>query len=76
MRDNTITLKLENQDEVALWLDTPLVNFARPVTIELDGGRREEIRVSPKPETFCVSLEKRGDPRLAAPARIVVPVRH
>jgi transglutaminase-like putative cysteine protease/poly(3-hydroxybutyrate) depolymerase len=76
VRDNAITLKLQNQDEVALWLDAPLVNLAHPVTIELDGGRREEIPISPKPETFCVSLEKRGDPWLAAPARIVVPVRH
>ena len=76
MRDNAITLKLENQDEVAVWLDAPLFNLGRPVTIESDGGRREEIPISPSPETFCVGLEKRGDPWLAAPARIVVPVRH
>ncbi len=70
VRDNTITLKAEHQDEVALWLDAPLVNLARPVTIEPDGGRRQVIKARPNPETFCVGLEERGDPRLAAPARV------
>jgi len=75
VRDNTIALKAEHQDEVALWLDAPLVNLARPVVVEMDGVRREVIKARLKPETFCVGLEERGDPRLAAPARISVHLR-
>jgi poly(3-hydroxybutyrate) depolymerase len=75
LRDNTVTLKTEHQDEVALWLDAPLVNLARPLVVEIDGGRRQAIEARPEPETFCVGLEERGDPKLAAPARVVLPLR-
>jgi poly(3-hydroxybutyrate) depolymerase len=69
VRDNTIALKAEHQDEVALWLDAPLVDLARPVVVERD-DRRETLTARPSPETFCEGLDRRGDPRLAAPARI------
>lgn len=69
-RDNTITLKTEHQGDVALWLDSPLVNLTRPVVVERD-GRRETFTPRPSPETYCEGLEERGDPRLVAPARIV-----
>lgn len=75
VRENTIVLKTEHQDEVALWLDAPLVNLARPVVVEIEGGRREVIKVRSNPEMFCVGLEERGDPSLAAPARISIPLR-
>jgi hypothetical protein len=72
VHDNTITLKAEQQDEVALWLDSSLVNLDRPITIEPAGGRRQVIKARPNPETFCVGLEERGDPKLAAPARVTL----
>ncbi len=72
VRDNMITLKADHQDEVAFWLDAPLVNLARPVIVEVEGGRREVIKARPSPETYCVGLEQRGDPKLSAPARISV----
>ncbi len=68
VHDNTIALKVEHQDELALWLDAPLVDLARPVIVERDGGR-ETFMPRPNPETFCEGLEQRGDPRLA-PVRI------
>ena len=58
-----------------LWLDSSLVNLDRPITIEPDGGRRQVIKAKANPETFCVGLEERGDPRLAAPARVSVKLR-
>ncbi len=76
LRDNTITLKADHQDELALWLDAPLVNLARPVTLEIDGGHRQVIKARLKPETFCEGLEQRGDPKLATPARVTVKLRH
>jgi hypothetical protein len=75
VHDNTITLKAEHQDEVLLWLDSSLVNLDRPITIEPDGGRRQVIKAKANPETLCVGLEERGDPRLAAPARVSVKLR-
>jgi hypothetical protein len=76
VRDNTIMLKADHQNELALWLDAPLVNLARPVAIEWEGGHREVIKARPTPETFCTGLEQRGDPKLAAPARVTVRSRH
>jgi len=46
VHDNTITLKAEHQDEVALWLDSSLVNLDRPITIEPVGGSRQVIKAN------------------------------
>jgi poly(3-hydroxybutyrate) depolymerase len=75
VHDNTITLTADHQDEVAFWLDAPLVNLARPVIVEVEGGRREVIKARPSPETYCVGLEQRGDPKLSAPARVTVTLK-
>jgi poly(3-hydroxybutyrate) depolymerase len=73
VRDNTVTLNTEGQDAVALWLDSPLVDLSRPLTIVRD-GRPPEVRTMPRPsaETYCRGLELRGDPKLAAPVRVEV----
>ena len=72
VKDNTITLKAEHQDEVALWLNTPLVNLASPVTVKTPSGQALTITARPDLETYCVGLEERADPRLAAPLRVTV----
>ena len=72
VKDNAIALKVEHQDEVVLWLDTPLVDLARPVTVTRPDGRAFASTARPNVETYCVGLEKRGDPRLAAPMRVAV----
>jgi Transglutaminase-like superfamily len=72
VKDNAITLKAEHQNEVVLWLDAPLVDLARPVTVTRPDGRALAITDQPNVETYCVGLEKRGDPRLAAPLRVAV----
>lgn len=69
---NTISIKTENQNDVALWLDTPLVDLARPVTVNLAGGASQTFTPNPIAETYCLGLEQEGDPRLAAPVRIKV----
>lgn len=68
-------MKADHQDEVALWLDATLVNLARTVIVEVEGGHREVIKARLDPETFCIGLEQRGDPKLSAPARISVSLR-
>ena len=75
VKDNAITLKAEHQDEVVLWLDAPLVNLASPVTVTRPDGQPLTISARPNVETYCVGLEERGDPRLAAPSRIAVDLR-
>ncbi len=74
-KDNAITLKAEQQDEVVLWLDAPLVDLSRPVTVIRADGRVLTPTAQPNVETYCVGLERRGDPRLAAPLRIAVDLR-
>jgi hypothetical protein len=75
VKENTITLKAEHQDEVVLWLDSALVNLARPIIVTKPVGRPQTITAHPNVETYCTSLEQRADPRLAAPARIAVDLR-
>jgi transglutaminase-like putative cysteine protease len=69
---NTIRLKPEGLKSVALWLDSDLVDLDKPVTIEVEGGDSETVTPEPSLETYCLGLEKWGDPKLAAPVRIPV----
>jgi len=75
VKENTITLKAGGQGTVALWLDAPLVDLSKPVTVKVAGGRSKTFTPAANVETYCLSLEERGDPRLAAPVRIEVPLR-
>jgi hypothetical protein len=75
VKDNAISLKTEHLDEVVLWLDTPLVDLARPVTVHKPEGKAQTVSPAPNVETYCVGLEERADPRLAAPLRISVDLR-
>jgi poly(3-hydroxybutyrate) depolymerase len=68
--DNRLTIKAHGQDRVALWLDAPLVDFSRQLTIEIEGGKTSTVVLTPTLETFCRGLEERSDPDLAAPARV------
>lgn len=71
---NTVTIKATNQNRLALWLDPALLDLAKPVTITADG---KTTTVVPKPslETYCLGLEQRHDPKLAAPVRVEVSLK-
>lgn len=73
---NTISLKAEKLDEVALWLDRDLVDLEKPVTVKVTGGATRTFNPKPDLETYCLGLDERGDPRLAAPVRVSVGVTH
>ena len=75
VRDNTLKVKAEKQDVLAFWLDAPLVDLSRPVTIEVAGGKATTVTPRPSLETYCLGLEERGDPRLAAPVRVEVDLK-
>jgi poly(3-hydroxybutyrate) depolymerase len=71
IRGNSVTVKTEKQAKLALWLDAPLVDLSRPLTIDA-GGRSRQVTLEPTLETFCRGLEERSDPELAAPVRIEI----
>ena len=69
---NTITLKTQKQDKIALWLDSSLVDISKPVTVVVEGGKKQVFKPKPSLETFCEGLEQTSDPHLSAPVRIEV----
>lgn len=68
---NTITIHAESSRSLALWLDVPLIDPARSVTIKA-GRNTLTCLVRPDVESYCAGLESRGDSRLAAPIRLLV----
>ena len=69
---NTITVKAQKQDKIALWLDDKLVDLKKPVTVEVEGGKKQVFRLKPTLETYCQGLETTADPQLSAPVRVEV----
>ena len=51
-----------------LELDARLVRYDRPLTITLNGQKRE-VALTPTLRTLCETLMDRGDPRLAHACR-------
>jgi transglutaminase-like putative cysteine protease len=72
VHENTITLKADGLDEAALWLDDGLIAVGKPVTVVVVGGPTNEYAGKSTLENYCLGLEQRGDPRLAAPVRLRV----
>lgn len=70
--DNVIKLKLDKQESVALWLAAPLVDLSKPISIEVEGRPSRSVTARPSLGIYCDGLERRGDPRLAAPVRVEV----
>ena len=73
--NNVITLKADKQDSIALWLDAPLVNLQKPVTVSITGGKTQTFALHPTLETYCLGLEQTADPHLAAPVRLEVSLK-
>ncbi|MDQ2731302.1 MAG: hypothetical protein M3Y56_06560 [Armatimonadota bacterium] len=53
----------------SILLDSRLVDFARPVILELN-GKKTQFTVSPHLKTLCETLLRRGDPDLAFTAQV------
>lgn len=70
--DNTITIKARKQERIAFWLDTDLVDVKKPVTVIVNGGKKQVFTLKPDLETYCEGLEKTADVRLATPYRIEI----
>ena len=72
VKDNTVTLKTEKQAKLALWMDSPLVDLGKPVIVK-NGDISLTVELKPTLGTYCLGLEGRGDPSLAAAVRIELP---
>ena len=72
-RDNTLTVTTApNVSAASLLLDERLVDFAKPVTLVLNGKTTTQ-QLKPSLRTLCETLQRRGDPGLAFTAEISLP---
>ncbi len=62
-----------NATAATILLDSRLVDFGRPVTLQLN-GQASEHKLQPSLRTLCATLQRRGDPELAFTAEIVLPL--
>ena len=69
---NTITIRADKQEKIALWLDAALINMSKPVTIDVIGGKKQVIRLKTSLETYCLGLEQTADTHLTAPVRVEI----
>jgi hypothetical protein len=61
-----------NMTAATVLLDSRLVDFDQPVTLELN-GKASSHKVQPSLRTLCATLLRRGDPELAFTAEIELP---
>jgi transglutaminase-like putative cysteine protease/pimeloyl-ACP methyl ester carboxylesterase len=70
-RDNVVTVNAPQLDAGTVLLDSRLVDFARPVTLEVN-GKRTTHGLTPSLRTLCETIQRRGDPALAFTVRLVL----
>ena len=69
-RDNHLTVTTTtNVTTFTILLDSRLVNFREPVTVELN-GEQSSHKIQPSLRTLCATLLRRGDPELAFAAEL------
>lgn len=71
-RDNWVKVKTSSPCQAAVLLDSRLVDFRRPVKLELN-GQVKSLRIKPSLSVLANTLLDRGDPGLAFTAQIEVP---
>ena len=72
-RDNTLTVTTApNVSSASILLDERLVDFAKPVTLVMNGKTTTQ-KLKPSLRTLCETLQRRGDPGLAFTAEIFLP---
>jgi pimeloyl-ACP methyl ester carboxylesterase len=68
-RDNRVTISGANMDDATVLLDSRLVDFGRPVILEVN-GKVSTLKLKPSLLTLCRTMLERGDPGLAFTAEI------
>ena len=73
-RDNTLTVTTApHGSSTSILLDERLVDFAKPVTLVLNGKTTTQ-KLKPSLRTLCETLQRRGDPGLAFTAEVSLSV--
>lgn len=73
-RDNRITVTTPtNLVAASVFLDSRLVDFSKPVTLELN-GKVTTHKPQPSLRVLCESMIRRGDPELAFTAKLDLPL--
>jgi pimeloyl-ACP methyl ester carboxylesterase len=74
-RDNHLTVSTTtNVSAVSVLLDRRLVDFDKPVALELNGKALKPVKLQPSLRVLCETLLRRGDPELAFTAQIALPM--
>jgi hypothetical protein len=72
--DNRVTVTTMNDVTAAsVLLDSRLVDFKKPVTLELN-GKSTTHKLQPSLRTLCETMQRRCDPELAFTAEIQLPI--
>ncbi len=73
-RDNRLTATVTtNLTAATILLDSRLIDFQQPVTLELN-GQTSRCKLQPSLRTLCVTLQRRGDPELAFTTELTLPL--
>jgi pimeloyl-ACP methyl ester carboxylesterase len=70
-RDNCLSIKLQRIQEIQILLDERLVDYDKPIEINVDGDTSSR-QLKPSLRTLCESLAERGDPEFMFTARLTV----
>lgn len=72
---NQIVLRVENVEEMSVWLSREMVDFAQPVPITVNGEVAFEVEVRPSLRAALESWDRRRDPGMLFEARIDLTLR-
>jgi pimeloyl-ACP methyl ester carboxylesterase len=71
--DNHLTVTTTDVDSATILLDSRLVDFKKPVTVEMNGKTTMQ-KIQPTLRTLCETLQSRCDPGLAFTAELPLPL--
>lgn len=64
-RDNHLTVTTTNVTNATIFLDSRLIDFTKPVILDINGHTRIIIKLGPSLRVLCETMQKRNDPGLA-----------
>src|SRR6185436_4424219 len=74
-RDNRLTVTTTtNLASASVLLDSRLVDFDKPLALELNGKTVKPLKLQPSLRVLCETLMRRGDPELAFTAKLELPL--
>lgn len=71
-KGNRFEIKLTEIESLDLYLDERMIDYRKPVVIEVNGKVLLEDRISPSLPVLCRSLRERGDPKFAFASKVAL----